>query len=98
MVLLPLDSAVAETFFHTLMTELIYHPRYPTARRRGAESWSTSPRSATDAQPIYHSSDDHEARFVHLAGATSDWCTRLSGHILEDITKGTSLLPYVALL
>jgi transposase InsO family protein len=54
-----LDNAVAESFFHTLKTELVYQTAIARARRRAWRSSSTSPPSTTEpvgtrAMPLAH--------------------------------------------
>jgi putative transposase len=63
-----LDKAVAESFFHTLKTELVYHHRYPTreAARLAIFEYIVAfyNRTRRHSTVGYRSPEEHEARYA----------------------------------
>ncbi len=89
-----LDNAVAESFFHTLKTELVYQHRYRTREEAHLAIFDDIAafynRTRRHSSNDYRSPDEHEALFavtatepcVHFSGATSGSCMRLLGSAL----------------
>ena len=60
-----MDNAVAESFFHSLKTELVYHHRYPTREEARLAIFDYIAafynRIRRHSSIGYHSSEEHEA-------------------------------------
>ena len=77
---------LAESFFYTLKTELVYHNQYPTGEEARLVIFDYIAafynRTRRHSSIGYRSPDDHKAQYalpsldVHFSGATSVSCKR----------------------